>query len=357
MVDASQATYEISAMRLENDRLVTQVHVFYEEAPGHLYRRIAGSYPLALGSTLIDEEYNSENGWLVCLVPNATELSTLIPHERRAICIHEPSVMNCLPASYLNQFGLLISPHRISGFKGHWFESHSGLPWFFGARLNGAQLLPTMSLNDLKTLKPPQKSNSVSVVVSRKVFHKGHRKRLRLLEMLQDQIGDRLLIYGRGIREIEDKAEAILPSELHLSLENTVERSYWTEKLSDALLGFALPVYGGCPNIHDWFPSDSMLTINPDDPEDACQIIRNALDNNLYQRRLSAIIEARHRILHNESAFHVVERAIVAHPSFAPNLVNTASIQPPGKGNFGDRLQREARRVFQQMTFRSRLWK
>ncbi len=334
---------------------MTPAHLFYEKDAGLLYRRVAGQFPLALSDVEFDEDWQADDGWLVLCVPNAVELRTTIPYERRAICINEPSAMNCLPVSFLNQFGLLISPYLVPGFKGRWYESHSGLPWFFGAKLEGGRFLPTMSLNDLKTLEPPQKSNSVSVVLSRKVFHDGHRKRLRLLELLKEQLGDRLIIFGRGIREIEDKAQAILPSELHLSLENTVERSYWTEKLSDAFLGYALPVYGGCPNIHDWLPSESMLTINPDDPEGASAMVRMALDNRLYHERLPAIRDARNRVLLSETVFHVISRAIAAHQPSVPNLTHAAIINPPGKSSFIDRIRRESRRLFHQITFRTRL--
>lgn len=336
---------------------MTPVHVFYEKAAGQLYRRVAGEFPLMLANACLDEDCQADNGWLVFCVPNSSELRTVIPNERRAICINEPSAMNCLPLSFLNQFGLLISPYRVPGFRGQWYETHTGLPWFFGATLEGGGLSPTMSLDDLKNLEPPQKTNTVSVVLSRKVFHDGHRRRLRLLELLKERLGDQLLIYGRGIREIDDKAQAILPSELHLSLENTAEKSYWTEKLSDAFLGYALPVYGGCPNIHDWFSPDSMLIINPDDAEGTCAALRMALDSRLYYQRLAAIREARNRVIHSETVFHVISRAIATHPSSAPNLSRAAAIAPPGKGSFADRLRRESRRIFHQITFRSRLEK
>lgn len=336
---------------------MTPVHVFYEKAAGELYRRVAGALPLNLPETCFDENCLCETGWLVFCVPNTSSLTTSIPYERRAICINEPSAMNCLPLSFLNQFRLLISPYRVPGFDGDWYKTHTGLPWFFGAKLEGGGLSPTMSLQQLMNLEPPEKSNTVSVVLSRKVFHDGHRRRLRLLEMLKDQLGDRLIIYGRGIREIDDKAQAILPSALHLSLENTSEESYWTEKLSDAFLGYALPVYGGCPNIHDWFSPDSLLTIDPDDAEATCSTLRTALDTGLYYQRLDAIREARNRVLHSETIFHVISRAIAAFPASATNRSTSAIINPPGKGGFADRLRRESRRIFHQITFRSRLAK
>jgi len=336
----------------------TPIHVFYGERSAPLFRRMAGGLPLVLSHTVIDEDCGAETGWLVVCEPNVIGFATRIPHSRRAICINEPSAMNDLPLAYVNQFGLLISPYRMRGYQGAWFQTHTGLPWFFGASLVSNQLTPTMSLQDLHNLAPPQeKSNTVSVVVSQKVFHNGHRKRLRLLELLKENLGDRLRIFGRGICEIQDKAEAIMPSALHLALENTVEPSYWTEKLSDAFLGYSLPVYGGCPNIHNWFSPESMLTVNPDDAEATCETIVTALDQRLHEVRLPAICEARQKVLTQETVFHVISRAIAAHETQESILNRPVTIQPPNRGQLVDRVRREVRRVYYQLTFRSHLRK
>ena len=316
---------------------------------------MAGEMPFVAANDSVDEEYTAADGWLVICEPNPLPLNTRIPYGRRAICVNEPAVMNALPVSYLNQFGLLISPFRMSGYRGAWYQTHTGLPWFFGAAMEGKSLTPVLSRQQLLDLKPPEKSNTVSVVLSKKVFHEGHRKRLRLLELLKERLGERLLIYGRGIRDIHDKAEAIMPSALHLALENSIEPSYWSEKLADAFLGYALPVYGGCPDIHKWFSKDSLLIINPDDAEQACSIICESLDQQIYHQRLPAICEARNRILSNESAFHVIMRAIEANSCDAATLSRSEILQPPLRGSLSERIRREARRIFYQMTFRSRL--
>ena len=316
---------------------------------------MAERFPFETPNACLDEVYAADDGWLVFSEPNSSALATRIPHGRRAICVNEPAVMNALPVSYLNQFGLLISPFRMAGFRGAWFQSHTGLPWFFGATMEGKSLTPVLSRQQLLDLKPPEKSNTVSVVLSKKVFHEGHRKRLRLLELLKDQLGDRLLIYGRGIRDIQDKAEAIMPSALHLALENSVEPSYWSEKLADAFLGYALPVYGGCPDIHKWFSEDSLLIIDPDKAEQACSTICEALDKRIYHQRLPAICEARNRILLQESAFNVIVRAIEANSCDAAILSRSDIIQPPRRASLSERVRREVRRIFYQLTFRSRL--
>ncbi len=316
---------------------------------------MANQIPLTVGQAVLDEDANAADGWLVACELHACQIETTIPRSRRALCIHEPSPMTDLPESFVNQFGLLISPHLVPGFTGNWYQTHSGLPWFFGATMGSGGLTPTLTHRELKNLPLPEKSKSVSVVVSSKVFHSGHRRRLRLLEVLRERLGDRLQIFGRGIRDIDDKADAILPSELHLSLENTAESSYWSEKLADAFLGYALPVYGGCTDIHRWFPEDSMVIIDPNDAEGTCETIERALAEDWYQQRLPAICDARARLFDHETTFHVISRAIEAFPSDEPNLRKPTQLFLPGRGGFGSRLTREARRIFFQLTFRSKL--
>jgi hypothetical protein len=42
-------------------------------------------------------------------------------------------------------------------------------------------------------------------------------------------------------------------------LENSQSPHYWTEKLTDAYLGWAFPLYVGCPNVGDYFAKESFL--------------------------------------------------------------------------------------------------
>ena len=93
----------------------------------------------------------------------------------------------------------------------------------------------------LSELKSPQKINKISVVCSNLTTTEGQRKRLKFLEHLKSELGDSIIHFGRGFTPIPDKFEAILPYAYHLVLENSETAHYWTEKLSDAYLGYAFP--------------------------------------------------------------------------------------------------------------------
>ena len=112
-----------------------------------------------------------------------------------------------------------------------------------------------------------------------------------------ERLGDRLVHFGRGFEPVGDKMDAILPYRFHLVLENSVQANYWTEKLADAYLGWAYPVYLGCPNVGDYLPAEAQVCINDMDADAATERITGLLDQPLGQQREAALAEARRRVL------------------------------------------------------------
>ena len=86
-------------------------------------------------------------------------------------------------------------------------------------------------------------------------------------------------VYGRtpGHIALDDKTDALAPYRYSFALENHIETHHWTEKLADALLGLTLPFYAGCPNAVDYFPEESFIPIDMDDPDGAVRIARKAI--------------------------------------------------------------------------------
>ena len=95
-----------------------------------------------------------------------------------------------------------------------------------------------------------------------------------------------------------------------MAIENFIGPHHWTEKLADAFLGLALPFYCGCPNATDYFPAESFIPVDLKDPQGGARIIRDAISNNEYEKRLPAIIEARRRVLFEYNLFAVISREI-----------------------------------------------
>ena len=63
----------------------------------------------------------------------------------------------------------------------------------------------------------------------------------------------------------------------HIAVENHIAPHHWTEKLSDSFLGYCLPFYIGCPNAADYFPEQSFIGLDIEDPL-VCRA-GNAADN------------------------------------------------------------------------------
>jgi hypothetical protein len=142
----------------------------------------------------------------------------------------------------------------------------------------------------------------ISVICSNKTFTRGHRARIKFIKKLKNYFGNSLDFFGRGFREIDDKWDAIAPYKYHIVLENSFYKNYWTEKLSDAFLASAYPIYYGCPNIHEYFPS-GLTQINIHKPEKAFKIIEQIIGNKIYEKNIKNIDQAKKLVLNKYNFF------------------------------------------------------
>lgn len=182
--------------------------------------------------------------------------------------------------------------------------SHGFLPWHVGVEEELLRALP-----------PGQdtKQDRLSCISSSLNVMQGHALRLSLIDYLQRQ-GLDFDLYGRHVRPVERKFDALYPYKYSLVVENTSAPHYWTEKLADCLLSWTLPVYYGAPNVLDYFPEGSLLWIDPRRPDRALRSIRQAIDGRWWDSRLDAIAEARRRIMDQYSLRPFLEQEL---PSLA----------------------------------------
>ena len=147
---------------------------------------------------------------------------------------------------------------------------------------------------------PPIKTKKLSTVCSaKKQVHTMHARRHEFTHALKKDLPE-LEIFGRGIRFIEKKYQALDPYRFHLVIENHYGPNVWSEKLADAFLGYTVPIYYGCPNVLDYFPEDSLIQIDINDYAGTLQMIAKLINTpGEYERRLEAIIEARRLVTEN----------------------------------------------------------
>ena len=217
------------------------------------------------------------------------------PREHTLLITTEPPSIKAYGKAFVAQFGRVLTsqPDWALPHPGRIF-SQPALRWFYGVGRNRLCTVDQMSE------RPPlEKTKILSTVCSSKQQrHTRHNRRYRFTQALKEHLPE-LDIYGRGVRDIDDKAETLDEYRYHLAIENYLGRHHWTEKLADAFLGVTLPFYCGCPNAAEYFPPDSFIPIDINDVKGAATIIRRAIEDNEFEKRLPVILEARRRSSRN----------------------------------------------------------
>ena len=155
----------------------------------------------------------------------------------------------------------------------------------------------------------PEKNKLCSMIVSNKAFLQGHRDRLTFTADIMEHFKNRIDYFGFGIKELKNKRDAIDPYLFSIAIENSQHENYWTEKLADVFLGHTMPIYHGCNNISNYFPSESLVNINIYNKDEAIAQIEDCLDNSnkIYN---SAVFDARRKVLLEYNMFKVLEVGI-----------------------------------------------
>jgi hypothetical protein len=187
----------------------------------------------------------------------------------------EPPSKKIYPRRFHAQFHRVVSTH-VGDPHPRVTTSLPGLNWHVG--LDRDEDRYRYGYDHLKPLPLGRKSPRISVVCSNLTTTAGQRQRLALLDFLKAALGDTIVHFGRGFTPIGDKMEAIQPHRFHLVLENSCSPDYWTEKLSDAYLGWAHPLYAGCPNLDDYFPAAGFTAVDVTRPAAALEVIRARLE-------------------------------------------------------------------------------
>lgn len=207
------------------------------------------------------------------------------PREHTILCTWEPVSIKSYSRAYTRQFGHLLTNRPFEADRHpHPHLGRGYFPWFvfrFPFHIGKAAAL---------------KSKGISAVCSAKrMRHTRHYDRYRLVETLAKSVPG-LEWYGKGVRPLEHKEDALDAYRYHVAIENHIAPHHWTEKFADAILCECLPFYAGDPALAEIFPAESFIPIPIDDPEEAVRIVNDAIATNQYAKRLDAIFEAKRLI-------------------------------------------------------------
>lgn len=239
----------------------------------------------------IDCEVESCDAWVVFESLEKNDF-TNCPPERVIFIAGEPDSIGSYQTGFLKQFSHVVSgrddlvhPHQLRIQQGH--------PWFV-----------EKSYDELLSLSCPDKTRDICVISSDKAFTSGHRDRIEFVKALKAKLGDRVDVYGRGIRDFDSKWNLLLPYRYAIVLENFSGRDFLTEKLPDALLAYCLPLYFGCTNVDRYLKKDVLVDIDICKLDDAVSIVSKLVsDKNNYENKILEIGCARNYYLNNLQFF------------------------------------------------------
>lgn len=242
--------------------------------------------------------------------------------ERTIFITNEPASVKNYGTAYLAQFGWVITTQERELIRHpNAIFRQSGYRWFYGAACK-----PMMDYDAIAAHVPLEKTQTISTVCSAKrQKHTLHATRYDFTWRLKEDLPE-LEIFGRGVRPVDDKSEALDGFKYHIVVENHVGPDHWSEKLSDAYLGLSLPFYHGCPNASDYFPEGSFIPIDINDYEASLAIIRDAIAAGEYEKRLPDLLEARRRVMEEHQVFPMVARIIGERQEVTAGLVAGGSI-------------------------------
>lgn len=192
-------------------------------------------------------------------------------------------------------------------------QSQPAIPWFVDK-----------TYEELKSCPIPKKKYNLSWITSLKTNFIGHKKRMDFFNKVKTRLPVDLIatsdyyqrqekaessdtfkseLFKNGFTKVvANKWNGLSPYKYSLIIENFQCPFYWSEKLADCYLSFTFPIYYGCLNISDYFPKQSLVQIDIDDPM-VFDKIRDVYESNLWEKNIHNIMEARELILEKYQFF------------------------------------------------------
>lgn len=252
------------------------------------------------------DPFEQKYDWFVVLdnmpasLPRSTEILQC-PKEHTILVTSEPSSISHYGRSFASQFYYLITNQNSNSLPhNNAIRSQTGIYWLYGKDFD----------NIIKDAFLPKTKLLSTICSDKRDGHTMHKKRYDFTKLMEQEIPE-LDRFGRGFKFIENKYEALDHYKFHVVIENHIEKHMWSEKLADAFLGFTVPIYCGCPNIYDYFPVDSIILIDINNPQEAIEIIKNIIKTpKEYEKRLEAVKEARRRVLYEYNLLEMITKIV-----------------------------------------------
>jgi hypothetical protein len=132
------------------------------------------------------------------------------------------------------------------------------------------------------------KENKISYLTSNKVMTPSQHMRKRIYSKLKDvkSINGFDMVAHVSPPKIERKEELLDTFKFSVVVENGVYENYFTEKIIDCFATKTIPIYNGCPNIGDFFDTESIFAFN--DENDLMDVL-HSIDEDAYEKLISHV--------------------------------------------------------------------
>ena len=231
--------------------------------------------------------------------------------ERTIIFQMEPWVYNTTIDWGVKNWGDWAIPdeNKFLAVRGRKTEHHNNAFW---------QL--ELKLRELEKMEF-KKTKLISSICSSKYTDEGHIARIDLLRYIESKNNIIIDIYNSNndmnfknykgeVMPHIDKSRGMVPYKYYFMIENNFERNFITEKIWEPILCESLVFYYGCPNVDDYINPLAYVLLDINDFEKSYQIIKTAIEEDLWSKRIDIIREEKRRILNEYAFFPVVQKII-----------------------------------------------
>ena len=95
-----------------------------------------------------------------------------------------------------------------------------------------------------------------------------------------------------------------------LCFENSHIDNYFSEKFTDCILSWTIPIYWGCTNLDKYFPKDSYYEIDIFDKKSVDKVVE-IINKPITQKNIEALEKARDLILNKYNIWATLENIIL----------------------------------------------
>tara|TARA_Y100000816_G_scaffold92668_1_gene64135 strand:- start:3871 stop:4749 length:879 start_codon:yes stop_codon:yes gene_type:complete len=180
----------------------------------------------------------------------------------------------------------------------------------------------------LSKLEYNSHEKNFSAIISNKNYGPGYALRRELLIKMSKKYPDLCDIYGAGwnnelgisykgsldgyhkdTKTENTKFKGLIDYKYSLCIENCSRENYFSEKITDAILCWTIPIYYGCTNIGKYFPKDSYYEVNINE-DDCIEKIKTIINKPITEKNILALKEARDLILNKYNIWDVIEKTL-----------------------------------------------